>query len=121
MKQSPGESFSFQDQGFSGFTAPRLHPIFGRINFTNITTSNSDITIVARNERTGQEKAAVVASDGFYSLDADFPDYLADPAAPWVTQGDQVKLEMRGTEDADSTNASIISINLSEERQEANL
>ena len=121
LETKSGESFSFQDKGFSGFTAPRLHPIFGRINFTNLTTSNSNITIVARNERTGQEKAAGVASDGFYSLDADFPDYLADPTAPWVAQGDRVKLEMRGTEDADSTNASIISINLSEERQEANL
>jgi hypothetical protein len=123
LKSKSGEKFSFQKQGFSGFTAPRLHPIFGRINSnsTNSTSSNSNITIVARNERTGQEKAARVASDGFYSLDADFLDSLADPTAPWVAQGDRVKLEMRGTMDANSTNAAIISINLSEERQEANL
>jgi hypothetical protein len=27
-----GEKFSFQDKGFSGFTAPKLHPVFGGIN-----------------------------------------------------------------------------------------
>lgn len=115
-----GEKFSFQKQGFSGFTVPTLHPIFGRINSTY-----SNITIVARNERTGQEKTARVTSDGFYSLDADFSDYLADSTAPWVANGDQVKLEMRGTADTNNTTAANIpinlSINLSEERQEANL
>jgi len=121
LKSKSGEKFSFQEQGFSGFTAPRLHPIFGRINTSTNNSTSSNITIVARNERTGQQKMTNVASNGFYSLDANFLDYLADRTAPWVAEGDRVKLEMMGQGGANSTVAVVLSINLSEDRQEVNL
>ena len=126
LKSKSGEQYTFSKQGFSGFTTPRLHPIFGRINSssTNSTSSNStsaNITIIAQNARTGQQKLAKLASDGYYSLDADFLDYLANRTAPWVAQGDQVKLEMRGPGDANRTISAILSINLSENWQEINL
>jgi hypothetical protein len=38
-----------------------------------------------------------------------------------VAQGDQIKLEMMGEGDANNTTAIILSINLSEDRQEVNL
>jgi hypothetical protein len=126
LKSKSGEQYTFREQGFCGFTAPRLHPIFGRINSssTNYSPTNSlssKITITAQNERTGQQKLANLASDGFYSLDANFLDYLDDHTAPWVAQGDRVKLELRDLGEANSTTAAIVSINLSENRQEVNL
>ncbi len=48
-----------------------------------------------------------VASNGFYSLDANFLDYLADRTAPWVAEGDRVKLEMMGQGGANSTKAAV--------------
>jgi hypothetical protein len=62
-----------------------------------------------------------VASNGFYSLDANFLDYLADRTAPWVAEGDRVKLEMMGQGEANSTMAAVLSINLSEDRQEVKI
>jgi hypothetical protein len=116
-----GERYSFQDEGFSGFTTARLHPVFGRINSITNNSTSSNYTIVARNERTGQQKTARIASNSFYSLDANYLDYLANSTAPWVAQGDQIKLEMMGEGDANNTTAIILSINLSEDRQEVNL
>ena len=121
LKSKSGEQYTFLSPGFSKFTAPRLHPIFGRINSSTANSTSSNITVIARNERTGQQKPARLASDGFYSLDADFMDYLADSTAPWVAQGDQVKLELREQGDANSTIEATVSINLSENWQEVNL
>jgi len=120
LKSKSGEKFSFQKQGFSGFTMPGLHPIFGRVNASITNSTSFNFTIIARNERTVQEKTARVASHGFYSLDANFLDYLANRTAPWVAEGDQVKLVMREQGKANSTATAILSINLSEERQEVN-
>ena len=115
-----GEKFSFQERGSSGFTAARLHPVFGRINSSINNSTSSGFTIIAHNERTGQQKTARVASKGFYSLDANYLDYLANRTAPWVAQGDLLKLEMMGEGEANGTKAAILSINLSEDRQEVN-
>jgi hypothetical protein len=122
LKFRSGEGYSFAEQGFSAFFAPRLHPISGSIGSikpANFTPGN--ITIIAKNERTGQEKAAKIASSGLYSLDADYRDYLANNAAPWVANGDLVRLVLSlGPGDKKSTIATVLSVNLSEEKQEAN-
>jgi hypothetical protein len=36
LKSKSGEQYTFQKQGFSGFTAPRLHPVTGSINLEDI-------------------------------------------------------------------------------------
>jgi hypothetical protein len=42
LESKSGEKFYFQKQGFSGFTAARLNPVFGRINTsTNKSTSSN--------------------------------------------------------------------------------
>jgi hypothetical protein len=122
LKSGSGEGYSFAEQGFSAFFAPRLHPISGSIG--SIKPANfapGNITIIAKNERTGQEKTAKIASGGFYSLDADYQDYLANNTAPWVANGDLVRLVLSlGPGDKNSTIETVLSVNLSEEKQEAN-
>jgi hypothetical protein len=117
-----GEEYSFEKRGFSAFYAPRLHPIFGSIgSIEAVNSASGNITIIAKNERTGQEKTAKIASGGFYSLDADYQDYLADSTAPWVDDGDRVRLELRREPDGkNDTITTVLTINLSEEKQEAN-
>jgi hypothetical protein len=67
---------------------------------------------------TNKVKRAKVSTDGFYSVDASYTDYLADSIAPWAADGDRVKLEMFGNESP--RNSVVLSVDLSKDRQEAN-
>ena len=117
LKSKSGEEYSFRRPGFSGYATGRLHPIFGRLETTNL--KNAIVTLNAANERSNQVKTARVATNGFYCVDANYIDYLANPTAPWVLNGDKVKLEM--FEGQSPGNSTILSVNLSKDRQEANL
>lgn len=117
LKSKSGEEYSFRRPGFSGYATVRLHPIFGRLGTTNL--KDADVTLTAANERSNQVKTARVATNGFYSVDANYIDYLANPKAPWVSDGDRVKLEMFGGQSPG--NSTVLSVDLSKDRQEANL
>jgi hypothetical protein len=132
LESKSGEVYEFQKEGLSTFAAARLHPIFGRIEGYNLTSANSTLTLSAVNERTGQLKTASIASVGLFSLDAIFADYQADPAAPWIAEGDRINLELREEtgegkdrrgEEGNASNlldsANLI-INLSQDSQEIN-
>ncbi|HEX7445792.1 MAG TPA: hypothetical protein VF300_05325, partial [Methanothrix sp.] len=116
LKSKSSEEYSFRQSGFSGFATGRLHPIFGRLGTMNLAAS--DITLTATNAMTNQVKAAKVSTDGFYSVDASYTDYLADSKAPWAADGDRVKLEV--FEGRSPGNSTVLSVNLSKDRQEAN-
>ncbi|MCK9564697.1 MAG: hypothetical protein M0Q43_01445 [Methanothrix sp.] len=45
LKSKSGEKFSFQKQGFSGFTSPRLHTVFGKINSSSGNSTSSILSI----------------------------------------------------------------------------
>jgi hypothetical protein len=84
-----GDAYSFQGMGLSQYTTHLLHPIYGQINATNA----SQIIVTATNERTGQSKTARAGGDGWFSIDADYTDFLANSSAPWVADGDRVRLD----------------------------
>jgi len=127
LRSKSGEDYSFRSPGFSGFMTQRLHPVFGRLNISDSAAKAANITLTATNERTGQVKVARVASNTFYSVDANYTDYLANSDAPWVADGDRVKLEMKldmkrdMNESQERGNSTVLSIDLSQDRQEANL
>ena len=116
LKSESGEEYSFRQSGFSGFATGWLHPIFGRLGATNLTYA--DISLTATNEMTNQVKTAKISTDGFYSVDASYTDYLANSIAPWAADGDRLKLEMFGGKSPG--NSTILSVDLSKDRQEAN-
>ncbi len=116
LKSKSGEEYSFRQSGFSGFATMRLHPIFGKLGTMNL--SANDISLTATNERTNQVKTAKVTSNGFYSVDASYADYLANPKEPWAADGDRVKLEM--FEGESPGNSTVLTVDLSKDRQEAN-
>ncbi len=132
LRSRSGEEYRFQEQGFSGYATQRLHPIFGRLEsldlsgsnastnatINTITNATTNVTINATNERTGQVKTARIVSGGFFSVDANYSDYLADSTNPWVADGDKVRLEMGH---GGHSNSTILSIDLSTDRQEAGL
>jgi hypothetical protein len=64
-------------------------------------------------------KTARVTTNDFYRVDANYLDYLANPKAPWVSDGDRVKLET--FEGQSPGNSTVLSVDLSKDRQEANL
>ncbi len=115
LRSQEGEVYQFEEMGFAQYTTHRLHPIFGRVNVTD--AENVDITITATNERTGQAKTAEPSSEGWFSFDADYADYLANGTAPWVADGDAVKVEVRDAEGRQ--NSSAITIDLIEGAQDA--
>lgn len=125
LRSKSGGEYSFRGPGFSGFMTQRLHPIFGRLNITDSAAAAlaTNITLTATNERTGQVKMARVASNGFYSVDANYTDYLANSDAPWVADGDRVRLEVKQDMDKshERDNSTVLSIDLSRDRQETNL
>ena len=116
LKSKSGEEYSFRQSGFSGFATERLHPIFGRLGIANLAAN--DIILTATNERTNQVKTAKIASNGQYSVDANYTDYIENSKEPWVADGDRVKLEM--FEGQSSRNSTFLSVDLSKDRQEAN-
>jgi hypothetical protein len=89
--RSKGLIYPFEETGFSEYTVHRLHPIFGRVNAPDLRNT----TATARNERSGESKMAELNSTGWFSVDADYADYLANSTAPWVRDGDRVRLEVR--------------------------
>jgi hypothetical protein len=110
-----GEAYSFQGMGLSQFTTHLLHPIYGKINATNA----SDFMVTATNERTGQSKTARAGGEGWFSIDADYADFLANGSAPWVADGDMVRLE---AEDGEGMRASdTVIVSLAERRQNVSL
>ncbi len=112
-----GEEYRFNETGFSGYTTHRRHPIFGRVNATQ--DANDVAYITATNERTGQEKTEKTTSEGWFSIDADYSDYLANSSAPWVADGDRIRLEAsNGAGVVGSTN---VTVNMTENEQEARL
>jgi hypothetical protein len=110
-----GEAYPFQGLGFSQYTTHLLHPIYGQINATNV----SGIMVTATNERTGQSKTARAGLNGWFSIDADYADFLANGSAPWVGNGDRVRLE---AEDSAGRKAnSTVIVGLAEKSQNVRL
>jgi hypothetical protein len=118
LRSKEGEEYQFDARGFSGCTSHRLHPIYGKVRAADA-ASLSNVTVAAKNLMTGQEKIVLTTSDGWFSIDADYADYLANSTAPWVADGDRVRLETG--RDGGGRNSTIISIDLGADKQEANL
>lgn len=118
LKRKNGEEYQFDAAGFTGFSSSVLHPVFGKVNSTMVDlTDEGNAVIAATNQRTGREKTAKVTADGWFSLDADYEDYLANTSAPWVANGDRIKLAMldRGTIVSEAN----LNIDMAEDKQEA--
>jgi hypothetical protein len=115
LKSKSGDEYKFEERGFSGYTTHKLHPIYGMVGTTNA----SNINITATNERTGQKKIELTSSEGWFSFDADYLDYLTNSTAPWVADGDRVKLEI--SNGARKGNSTVILVSRAESKQEANL
>lgn len=112
LKPKKGVSYSFDKVGFSEYTTNKLHPIIGKVNATD----PANITITATNERTGEVKTADPSSSGAFSFDCDFADYLANSKAPWVTDGDSVKVTAKDA--SGNANSSTVIVNLTTDMQE---
>ena len=182
LKEKNGGEYQFDAAGFTGYSSPLLHPIYGKVGSekddlaqvnlsqsnstqsnltktnstktnstqtnstqtnstqTNSTQSNSTqsnstpsridstqfklaesadigaITVMAENQRTGQKKTAKATSEGWFSLDADYVDFLAESTAPWVANNDRITLSI--LDGGRTISRSNLTINLSEEKQE---
>ncbi len=118
LRPEEGEAYRFEKLGFAQYTTHRLHPIFGRINVsrTNAENNYNDITVTATNERTGQVKTGNASLEGSFSFDADYADYLANSAAPWVVDGDTVRVEAKDAAGRQSN--STITVDMAKDRQE---
>jgi len=122
LKSKTGAEYGFDEIGFSEYTTHRLHPIFGKINDSegkDMGISNAGLAIVATNERTGQTKKADPSSQGWFSIDASYADYLTNTSAPWVADGDRVRLSARNA--LGKENSTEILINMTADRQEATI
>ncbi len=118
LKHKNGEEYQFNGAGFAGSSSPILHPIFGKVNSTMVDlTNDGNVVIAATNQRTGQEKTANTTADGWFSLDADYEDYLANSSAPWVANGDRIKLAVldKGTIVSEAD----LNIDMAEDKQES--
>lgn len=93
------------------------------ITTINATTTNATTTIkftvTATNERTSQVKVAEMSADGWYSVDANYADYLANSKAPWVSSGDKVRLEVR--DETGRSKSTEILVDLGKDSQEVDL
>jgi hypothetical protein len=122
LRSKTGEEYGFDEIGFSEYRTHRLHPIFGKIDDSegkDMGVSNAGLAIVATNERTGLTKKADPSSQGWFSIDASYADYMANSSAPWVADGDRVKLSAKNM--LGKENSTEILINLTAGRQEANI
>jgi len=122
LRSKTGEEYGFDEIGFSEHRTHRLHPIFGRANRSeseDAEISNAGLVILATNERTGQTKEADPSSQGWFSIDASYEDYLANSSAPWVVDGDRVRLSARNA--LGKKNSTEILINLTADGQEADI
>jgi hypothetical protein len=64
-------------------------------------------------------KTAETSSEGWFSFDADYADYLANGTAPWVADGDAVKIEARDA--VGRQNSSAITTDLLLDKQETGM
>jgi hypothetical protein len=99
--------YSLNQSGFSEYTAHKMHTIYGRV------LDGGGALVTVTNTRSGWSKESVVAS-GYYSVDGDFLDYLAD--TPWMVDGDTLLIE--AVKDQNSGNTTLI-VNMSMDKQQA--
>jgi len=92
LQPRSGPAYQFDTLGFSEYTTHKLHPIIGQVNDSG---NDTNITIIATNQRSGQVKTTILAAQGWFSIDADYVDYLANSSHPWVAAGDKVRLEAK--------------------------
>lgn len=116
LKSKGASDYSFDQLGFSRYSTHRLHPIYGKINVSG----PKNVTVTARNERTGQIKTASTGSSAWFGFDADYADYLANRSSPWVSGGDKVSLVVQYNNN-EIMNTSMITIDIKQDRQEVNL
>ena len=122
LRSKTGEEYGFDEIGFSEYATHRFHPVFGRVNRSegeDAEISNAGLTILAINERTGQTKEADPSSQGWFSIDASYEDHMANSSAPWVADGDLVRLSAKNV--LGKENSTEILINLTADRQEADI
>jgi hypothetical protein len=74
---------------------------------------------MAENQRTGQKKTAKATADGWFSLDADYEDFLAEGTAPWVANNDRITLSI--LDDDRTISRSNLTINLAAAKQEVRI
>lgn len=113
LQPESGPAYQFDTLGFTEYTTHKLHPIYGRVNSTNV----AGVTINATNLRTGQVKTVNAATGGWYSFDADYVDYLTNSTAPWVATGETVHLVAKDT--SGNSNSTDLIIDMSSDRQMA--
>lgn len=114
LQPRSGPAYQFGTLGFSEYTTHKLHPIIGRVNATS-----GNVTITATNTRSGQVKTTDATAQGWFSLDADYTDYLANRSHPWVAEGDKVRLEAK---DAVGNATSMeLEVDMTLDRQEVDL
>ncbi|MCK5108826.1 MAG: hypothetical protein KAR25_03965, partial [Methanosarcinales archaeon] len=95
--------------GFSEYTTHKIHTVYGRV------LNGGGALVTVTNARTGGFKQSVVAS-GYYSVDGDFLDYLANDTSPWVADGDILLIE--AVKDQNMGNTTLI-VDMSMDKQQA--
>lgn len=103
--------YQFQEIGFTEYTTHKLYPLVGRI----VSPDPSNVRIEATNLRTGEVKSARSDPSGFFSIDGNFTDYLANSTAPWITNGDT--LTIQAMDDSGRQNSTSVTINIKGDRQ----
>lgn len=88
-------------------------------NVTALNATAIKFTVTAANERTSQVKTAETTADGWFSIDANYADYLADSKAPWASTGDRIRLEVR--DESGRSNSTEILVDLNKDSQEVDL
>jgi len=115
LSDENGTIYQFEQMGFSEYTTHQLHTIYGMVTAPD----PRNTTVVATNLRTGQRKSAHLSSEGYFSLDANFEDYLNDSTAPWVMNGDKIILKAQDLSRRE--NATSLVVDMSTDRQEATI
>jgi hypothetical protein len=111
LKSKGITNYRFDQNGFSEYATHKLHPIYGNLNISN----TRNVTIEAKNERTGQIKTAKPGSFGTFSIDADYADYLENKAAPWIADGDNITLTLKDDSGKKETWTETIDMKLDEQ------
>jgi hypothetical protein len=101
--------YILNQSGFSEYTTHRVHAIYGRV------LNGEGALVTVTNTRTGGSKQSVVAS-GYYSVDGDFLDYLANDTSPWVADGDILLIEAVKDQNIGNTT---LTVNMSMDKQQA--
>ena len=114
LQPRSGAAYQFDLLGFSEYTTHKLHPIIGQVR-----GNGTNITITATNQRSGQVKTTGLAAQGWFSIDADYVDYLANSSYPWVAEGDKVLLEAKDA--AGNVTSTELLIDMTLDRQEVEM